>query len=56
MHPQDITKELNISHSSVHRIVKAKVIKQFKCLKTPYMNDATRTRRVERAQNLLQKF
>ena len=56
MHPRDIAKELDVSHSSVHRIIKTKVIKQFEGLKTPYMNNAIGTGRVERAIVLTQKF
>ena len=53
---KDIVKGLKISQSSVQRMIKRKGIKQFKRLKTPYMNDATQKRRVERAGCLLEKF
>ena len=33
MHPRDIAKELDITHSSACRIIKTKSIKHFKCLK-----------------------
>ena len=42
MQPRDIAKELNVSHSSVHRIIKIKVINQFKSLKS-YINDTIGT-------------
>ena len=54
--PRNIAQELNVSHSSVCRMVKRKGIKQFKRIKTPQMNEGTRTRRVERATGLLEKF
>lgn len=54
--PNEIAKELNISHMSVRRMVRRKGYKQFKRIKTPHMNDGTRQRRVERAGNLLDKF
>ena len=49
---RDIKKELDVS---VRRIIKTKVIKQFKRLKTLEMNDAARTREVEPATVLLEK-
>ena len=54
--PRNIASELNISHTSVRRMVKRKGMKAFKRVKTPQMNDATRTRRVERAGYLMEKF
>ena len=54
--PRNIATELQISHTSVRRIVKDKGYSQFKRLKTPQMNDATRKRRVDRAAGLVQKF
>ena len=56
MHPRDIAKELGIVHSFVCMKIKTKGIKQFKHLTTPYMNDATRTKRVEHKSVLLEKF
>ena len=40
--PRNIAEELEISHSSVCRIFREKKINQFKRVKTPKMNDATR--------------
>jgi len=54
--PREIARELEISHSSVRRIVEDKGYNQFKRLKTPQMNDATRNRRVDRAVSLHEKF
>ena len=54
--PREIAEELNVSHTSVRRMVKQKNISQFKRVKTPQMNEGTRTRRVERAASLLEKF
>ena len=42
--PKDISEGLKISQSSVRRMIKRKGIKQFKHLKTPYMNYVTRKR------------
>ena len=56
IHPRSIAKELDISRSSVRRIIKNKGIKQFKQFKAQYMNDTKRTRRVEHASVLLEKF
>ena len=44
MHPMDIAKELDISNSPIHRIIKTEGIKQFKRFKTFYINYATGTR------------
>ena len=44
---KDIVKGLKMSQSSVRRIIKRRRIKQLKRLKTPYMNGATRLRRVD---------
>ena len=54
--PRNIAEELEISHSSVCRIFREKKINQFKRVKTPQMNDATRNRRIQRAKFLLEKF
>ena len=54
--PRNIAIQLEISHSSVRRIVKDKGYSQFKRLKTPQMNESTRKRRVDRAAGLVQKF
>ena len=54
--PNNIAKVLKISDRSVRRMVKSKGIRQFKRMKTPHMNEGTRTRRIERAASLLEKF
>ena len=54
--PRKIAEEIEISHSSVCRIVRDKGYNQFKRLKTPQMNEATRKRRVDRASGLAEKF
>lgn len=56
MHLKDTVEVIEISDSSVRRLIKTKGIKQFKRLKTPYIIYATRARRVERANNILEKF
>ena len=38
------------------RMVKHKGYKNFKCIKTPSMNDGTRKRRIDRAVGLYEKF
>ena len=53
---KDIPEGLKISQSSVQRMSKRKVIKQFKLFKTPYRNDVTQKRRVEHPGCLLEKF
>ena len=54
--PRNIANHLEISHSSVRNIIKRKEINQFKRVKTPQMNDATRGRQVECAASLADKF
>ena len=54
--PRKIADHLDISHSSVRRIVERIEINQFKRVKTPQMNERTKTRRVERAAGLVEKF
>eukprot|EP00111_Clytia_hemisphaerica_P002908 TCONS_00008243-protein len=54
--PREIARELEISHSSVRRISEDKGYNQFKRLKTPQMNDATRNRTVDPAVSLHEKF
>lgn len=56
MHLKDTVEVIEISDSSVRRLIKTKGIKQFKRLKTPYIIYATRARRVERANIILEKF
>ena len=56
IHPRNITKRQDISHSFVCRIIKTKDIKKFRRLKTPCMNDITGARRAERASVLLEKL
>ena len=54
--PSGIAKELEVSESSVRRMVKRKGYKNYKRMKTPSMNDGTRKRRVERSTSLFEKF
>lgn len=54
--PRNIAEHLEISHSSVRRIIEKKGINQFKRVKTPQMNEGTRIRRIERAAGLIEKF
>ena len=54
--PKDVAEGLKMSQSSARRMIKRKGIKQFKSLKTPYMNDATPKQRVECAGCLLEKL
>ena len=55
-HPQTIADDLNISYSSVQRMVKRTKINQFKRVETPNMNNSTRQRRVDRAAGLVERF
>ena len=49
MSPREIEKHTGISRSSVRRIVKRKVLKQFRRLKTQRMSEGMRETRTERA-------
>ena len=42
IYPRDIARELNISHSPVRKVIKTKGIKQFRRIKTYYINETTR--------------
>ena len=55
-HPQTTADDLNVSYSSVQRMVKRSKINQFKRVQTPQMDDGARERRVNRASGLAQKF
>ena len=54
--PKDIAEGLSISQSFVRRMIKRKPMKQFKRIKTPYINSATLKRRAECAGYLLEKL
>ena len=54
--PKDIAEGLSISQSFVRRMIKRKRMKQFKRIKTPYINNATLKRRAECAGCLLEKL
>ena len=55
-HPQTIADDLDISYSSVQRMVKRSKLNQFKRLTTPRMNGATCARCVDHAASLVEKF
>ena len=55
-HPQTIADDMNVSYASVQRMVKRSKTNQFKRVSTPQMDDACRTRRVDRASGLALKF
>ena len=55
-HPRTIAEELDISHSSVRRMIDENEYNQFKRLKTPSSNDGTRNRRCVRAGDLAEEF
>lgn len=54
--PRTIAAELDISRSTVHRILDDSDINQFKRVTTPHMDDKARERRTVRAGNLGTKF
>ena len=54
--PRQIEKSVEISRSTVRRIIDDKNINNFKRTKTPAMNDGTRQRQVERSGGLKEKF
>lgn len=53
---REIASHLDISKSSVQRIVKRKKLKAFKRVSTPQMNQGCRKRRQQRASNLANRF
>ena len=53
---REIARQVNVSKSSIHRIVKKKNLHAFKRISTPQMNNNCRKRRKERTSNLLQRF
>ena len=54
--PRKIAHQLEVSHTSVRRMIKNRGINQFKRLKTPSMKEGTKNRRLERAIMLATKF
>ena len=54
--PRKIESTTGIARSSVRRIVKNRGINQFKRVKTPQMNNATRARRTSRARALAERY
>ena len=51
-----LAEELDISHSSVRRIIEERQYNQSKRLKTPSSNEGTRKRRCARSKNLSENF
>ena len=55
-HPREIAEKLDISHSSVRRMVKKRKNNQFKRLEAPKLDDNGRKRRTDRVKSLSEKF
>ena len=54
--PREIARNVDISRSSVRRLVKRRNINEFKRIKTPHMNNGTKDQRTIRSEKLVEGF
>ena len=55
-HPREIAEKLNVSHTSVRRMIKKKKNNQFKRAEAPKVDEGGRKRRKDRVKSLSKKF